>query len=223
METDRDTRIDSPAMKGILYLGALILVLAGCGSQPHVESTVNVGAGGLCNFVLDWREDVYYPEPVAALPARAGSLGFAGAPSCRDILGGETGASRAVEVEQIAGIDPRLAIAAFADPHHGYFAAGTFVQLPSHPLHVFLVQKRALKRCTTARRVVGTVTRNVESLTLRLDGGRAVRVLVDPRTRVAGLSRDGFPYVALGRRVAVATVRCGGELVARRIAPVGSA
>jgi Domain of unknown function (DUF5666) len=167
--------------------------------------------------VLAWHETVYYSETVAALPARGASLGLAGAPACRDALGGEAGASRAVEVSSIAGVDPRLAIAALDDAQHGYFAAGYFVQLPSHPLHPYVVEPPA---CANGSRVslVGIVERNAGSLTLR---GR--RVLVDSRTRIEQLSRDGLPYVGVGRKVAVEALLCRGRLVARRISPAGSA
>jgi hypothetical protein len=161
---------------------------------------------------------VYYSASIAALPARGESLGLAGAPACRDALGGEAGASRAVEVSSIGGVDPRLAIAALDDARHGYFAAGYFVQLPSHPLHAFLLQPGP--GCVRGRPVslAGTVERNAGSLTLR---GR--RVLVDARTRIEHLLRDGLPYVGVGRKVAVEAVSCHGELVARRISPAGSA
>jgi hypothetical protein len=46
------------------------------------------------------------------------------------VLGGENGASRAVDVTEIAGIDPRVAIAVFGDWDHAYVAAGHSLRLP---------------------------------------------------------------------------------------------
>jgi hypothetical protein len=106
-------------MRRIVYLGCLVLLTAGCGASRHVESRTPP-----CRAAITWHETFYYAKPVAALPARGEGLGPAGVPSCIDVLGGETGASRAVEVSAIAGIDPRVAIAVFGDWDHAYVAAG---------------------------------------------------------------------------------------------------
>ena len=69
-------------------------------------------------------ETFYYGRTVVALPVRGGSLGPAGIPTCTDVLGGENGASRAVDVSRVGGIDPRVALAVTGDGHHLYVAAG---------------------------------------------------------------------------------------------------
>jgi hypothetical protein len=196
-------------MRQILYLSCLVLLSSGCSSASHALRSAPIA--GVCGSDLVWHDRIYYAEPVVALPARAGNLGIAGVPSCPDVLGGETGASRAVDVIGLAGVNPNLALAVADDARHGYFAAGYFVQLPSHPLHVVLADEARV--CAGPRlRLVGKVERNVGSLALR---GRVVRV--DARTRIEGLSRNGLPYVGVGREVAVRAVRCGSGLVARRI------
>jgi hypothetical protein len=52
-------------------------------------------------------------------------------------------------------------------------------------------------------------------------GGQAVDVYVDVHTRITGLSRHGLPYIGKGQRVRIDAVRCGRELLARRIAAPG--
>jgi hypothetical protein len=212
METDRVTRIDSPAMRRILYVCCLVLLSSGCASASNAPRSTPIA--GVCGSDLVWHDRIYYAESVVGLPARAESLGVAGVPSCPDVLGGETGASRAVDVIGLAGVSPNLALAVADDAQHGYFAAGYFVQLPSHPLHFVLAAAPPECRGPVSLRLVGRVERNVGSLALR---GRVV--LVDARTRIAGLSRGGLPYVGVGRDVAVSAVRCGSSLVARGIEP----
>jgi hypothetical protein len=119
METERVTRIESPAMRRILYVGCLGLVCAACGSTAGVQRRVPP-----CRSAITWHETLYYAEWFAALPARGAALGPAGVPTCTDVLGGENGASRAVEATEIAGVDPRIAITVFGDWHHAYVAAG---------------------------------------------------------------------------------------------------
>ena len=77
-----------------------------------------------CRSAITWHEQLYYPHRVVAMPARGNSLGQAGVPSCTDVFGGENGASRAVDVSELAGVDPRVAIAVFGDWDHAYVAAG---------------------------------------------------------------------------------------------------
>jgi hypothetical protein len=106
-------------MKGIFYVACLAVLCAACGSTQRAQ-TRTPG----CRAAITWHETFYYAKPFAALPARGASLGPAGVPSCRDVLGGETGASRAVVATELAGVDPRVAIAVFGDWNHAYVAAG---------------------------------------------------------------------------------------------------
>ena len=126
METERVTRIESPSMRRILYVGCLALLCAACGSTQRVQTRTP-----RCRAAITWHETFYYAKRFATLPARGTSLGPAGVPSCTDVLGGENGASLAVEASRIAGIDPRVAIAVTGDGHHAYVAAGRSVPLPA--------------------------------------------------------------------------------------------
>jgi hypothetical protein len=116
----------SSAIRRIVALGGVLLLCAACGSTKDVV----VKRSPLCRAVITWHEHLYFPRRVAALPARREILGVAGVPSCTDVLGGENGASRAVEVRRIAGIDPRVAIAVADDREHAYIAAGHSLRLP---------------------------------------------------------------------------------------------
>jgi Family of unknown function (DUF6281) len=106
-------------MRWIVYLGCLAAACAACGSTVHVQARTP-----RCRAAITWHETFYYSRTFAALPARGAALGPAGVPTCTDVLGGENGASRAVDVTEIAGVDPRVAIAVFGDWHHAYVAAG---------------------------------------------------------------------------------------------------
>ena len=125
METERVTRIESPSMRRILYVGCLALLCAACGSTQRVQTRTP-----RCRAAITWHETFYYAKRFATLPARGASLGPAGVPSCTDVLGGETGASRAVEVSEIAGVKPSVAIAVSGDRNHAYVAAGRSFRLP---------------------------------------------------------------------------------------------
>jgi hypothetical protein len=112
-------------MSRILYLACLALLCGACGSTVRAQSRTPP-----CRAAVTWHETFYYAKSFSGLPARGASLGKAGVPSCTDVLGGETGASRAVDVSELAGIDPRVAIAVFGDWDHAYVAAGHSLRLP---------------------------------------------------------------------------------------------
>ena len=105
-------------------LACAVFLAAACGSTTERAKRVPP-----CRSAITWNETLYYPREVFALPARGAALGPAGVPSCTDVLGGENGASLAVDVSSIAGIDPRVAIAVTGDGHHAYVAAGHFLRL----------------------------------------------------------------------------------------------
>jgi hypothetical protein len=64
----------------------------------------------------------YLGTTPAEPPIQGRKLGFGGVPSCPDVLGGETGASRAVEVRTLIGVDPRTAVTVAGDNLHVYLA-----------------------------------------------------------------------------------------------------
>jgi hypothetical protein len=107
-------------MRGIVAGACVVLLSAGCGTARQAA----VKRVPPCRSAITWHENLYYPQRVVDLHLRLVSLGLAGVPSCTDVLGGENGASRAVDVTEIAGIDPRVAIAVFGDRDHAYVAAG---------------------------------------------------------------------------------------------------
>ena len=206
-------------MRQILYLCCLVLACAGCSSASHSLHVTHVS--GLCGSDLIWHDRAYYAVPVEGLPASGEPLGVGGVPSCTDVLGGETGASRAVEVSALAGIEPKLAVGVVDEPRRGYVAAGYFVQLPTHPLHFVLAERTPECGGSHRLRLVGYVERNDGSLTLQAASGDTVVLLVGSRTRILGLSRGGLPYVGLGRKIQVEAVRCAGHrLLALRVIPV---
>jgi len=49
-------------------------------------------------------------------------LGLGGVPSCPDVLGGESGASRAVVIRSLVGVDPGRAVTVDGDDLHVYVA-----------------------------------------------------------------------------------------------------
>jgi hypothetical protein len=71
-----------------------------------------------------WHGVRYLGRTPAEPPIPGRSLGAGGVPSCTDILGGETGASRAVEVRTLVGVDPRVALTVVGDRLHAYLLAG---------------------------------------------------------------------------------------------------
>jgi uncharacterized protein DUF6281 len=115
-------------MRRILYLGCLVVLCGGCGSSSKGAPTPEARAA--CGFVVTWHGAVYYGRTFRALPPQGRRIGVAGVPSCRDALGGETGASRAVEVRRLVGIDPGVAIAVDGDTLHAYLARRGSAVLP---------------------------------------------------------------------------------------------
>jgi uncharacterized protein DUF6281 len=113
-------------MRRILPLCWVVVLSAGCGSTELLA----VKRVPPCRSVVTWHQRLYYPREVAALPVTGENLGPGGVPSCKDALGGENGASRAVDIVRIGGIDPSVAIAVFGDGHHAYVAAGRSLRLP---------------------------------------------------------------------------------------------
>jgi hypothetical protein len=113
-------------MRRILPLCWVVVLSAGCGSTEQLA----VKRVPPCRSVVTWHERLYYPRAVVALPVTGENLGPGGVPSCTDALGGENGASRAVDVVRIGGIDPNVAVAVFGDGHHAYVAAGRSLRLP---------------------------------------------------------------------------------------------
>jgi hypothetical protein len=75
-----------------------------------------------CDLAVLWHGKRYLGRTPAKPPIQGRSLGAGGVPSCPDVLGGETGASRAVEVRTLIGTDPRTAVTVAGDDLHVYLA-----------------------------------------------------------------------------------------------------
>lgn len=102
-----------------MTLASLALLVAGCSSAARPSSS-----DGSCASRLVWQGTVYYGRWFAKpLPPSTLVLGTAARPTCRDRLGGEAGASLAVEVRRIAGIDPSRAIARADESRHAAYVA----------------------------------------------------------------------------------------------------
>lgn len=219
-----------------IVTAACLVLCASCSSGPPHEGA---SAGGSCTARITWHGAVYYGERFPSrLPATL-ALGIGGRPTCKDSNGGEAGASTAVEVRRLAGVDPRVAVAVRGEREHAYLAAGYFLELPSHPLHGAIEWSRRssneLIGCARSpeMRIEGTIRYGPSPL-LEVSGrdrvarryvGSEALLFVDARTRVERLSRNGLPYVAQGTEVAVDAVGCLArdgtlaKLVPRRIAP----
>lgn len=215
---------------------ACLLLCAGCSSGSSHD---RISAGGSCAARITWHGAVYYGERFPSrLPATL-ALGTGGRPTCRDSNGGEAGASTAVEVRRLAGVDPRVAVAVRGEREVAYLAAGYFLELPSHPLHGAIEwSPRSLNELSgcarpLAMQVEGTIRYGPSPMldvserdrVARRYVGSEVLLFVDAHTRVERLSRNGLPYVAQGAAVAVDAVGCLmrdgklAKLVPRRIAP----
>ena len=213
-------------MRWILTAASAAVVCSGCGAGKE-----HALAPPTCAARITWNGHVYFGETFAKVPPATLMLGTGGRPTCADANGGEAGASQAVEVRRMIGVDPRVAVAVEGEREHAYLARGYFVQLPSHPLHRALGRfqrtRSELEGCATTRRLAfrGTV-RSDTGATLAVRRGRRETVLfVDAFTRFQGLDRNGLPYVEPGERIAVGAVECRGrdgrlhKTVPRRIAP----
>jgi hypothetical protein len=102
-------------------LAGLAVLCLGCDSgSRRATPTPPPVAPPRCDLAVVWH-GVRYLATTPAAPFYAGrSLGAGGAPSCVDVIGGETGASRAVEVRTLVGVDPRLAVTVVGDRLHVY-------------------------------------------------------------------------------------------------------
>jgi hypothetical protein len=107
-------------MGRIVTAACVVLLCLGCDSGTRRVSPRPVASTPRCDLAVLWHGRRYFGETEAPNPGR--SLGAGGVPSCPDVLGGETGASRAVEVRTLIGTDPRTAVTVAGDNLHVYFA-----------------------------------------------------------------------------------------------------
>jgi hypothetical protein len=108
----------------ILTAACLVLLCLGCDSGPKRASPQPVAAPHSCRLAVVWHGVRYLGTTPNEPPIPGRSLGAGGVPSCIDVLGGETGASRAVEVRTLVGVDPRVALTVAGDRLHVYLPGG---------------------------------------------------------------------------------------------------
>jgi hypothetical protein len=107
-------------MRRIVTAACLALLCVGCDSGAKRVAPSPPVAKPRCNLAVVWHGVRYVATTPRMAFYKGRSLGAGGAPSCIDVLGGETGASRAVEVRTLVGVDPRLAVTVVGDRLHVY-------------------------------------------------------------------------------------------------------
>jgi hypothetical protein len=113
-------------MGRILTAACVVLLCLGCDSGTKRVSPRPVVSRPHCDLAVLWHGRRYLGTTSAEPPNPGRSLGAGGAPSCPDVLGGETGASRAVEVRTLIGTDPRIAVTVAGDNLHIYRSGRRF-------------------------------------------------------------------------------------------------
>ena len=166
-------------------------------------------AAASCALVVVWHDAAYFEAvPSVLRPSPGRRLAGAVAPGCND-TGGDPPAPTRVAARAIAGVSPA---AALLYGHRILVAIGYFPRA----------------RQTAPCRIAGPVTLTTRAhpapafLTVGSSSAKQpVDVYVDDHTHILGLSRHDLPYIGEGQRVRIDAVRCGAELLARRIVPAG--
>ena len=194
-------------------LGAIVAALVAGGIL------VTVARGDSCPITLRWNDDLYTSvEARFAVLEAGGAVGDARMPDCT--AGGRCApAEETVAAFEIPGV-PRGA-ALLAPDYYGLFvAAGTFPQLPDHPLHeaVYGLPSRPSFRrgCGAVFDVEGTVNLvdplriDVERSELELsEEDEGVWLEVDSGTRTHGFDRTGIATLEPGDDILVRARLCG--------------
>jgi hypothetical protein len=109
-------------MRRILTAACVALLCVGCGSGAKRVSPQPLVPKPRCDLAVLWHGARYKGREPAEPPIHGHKLGLGGVPSCPDVLGGETGASRAVVVRTLVGVDPGRAVTVAGDDLHVYVA-----------------------------------------------------------------------------------------------------
>jgi hypothetical protein len=215
---------------GILALGAVVSMAAGAAVPDRAL------AG--CAVAVVWHDTSYFQSfgRGQAPPADPGRrLHGAVAPGCND-TGGATPSPTSVGARAIRGVPTAVAILSHGGIliAPGYFpqAAGFPLIRPGAPVEdetrncrlgaPLTLSGRALP--DTGRLNLGDVR---SSRRLRLSGDEFIGLVIDGRTQLTGLIRDGIPYVGNGQAVRIEGQFCrvpgsvGPVVIARRIAAAG--
>jgi hypothetical protein len=106
-------------MGRILTVACIALLSLGCGSASKRAPPSPITRPG-CGLAVVWHGVRYLGSTPAKTPIPGRRLGPGGVPRCADVLGGETGASLAVEVRTLVGVDPSVAVTVAGDRLHVY-------------------------------------------------------------------------------------------------------
>jgi len=109
-------------MRRILTAACVALLCVGCDSGAKRVSPQPLVPKPRCDLAVLWNGARYTGREPAEPPIHGHKLGRGGVPSCPDVLGGETGASRAVVVRTLVGVDPGRAVTVAGDDLHVYVA-----------------------------------------------------------------------------------------------------
>jgi hypothetical protein len=107
-------------MGRILTAACVALLCTACASGANRATPSPAVPKPRCDLAVVWHGMRYLATTPAEPFYKGRRLGTGGVPSCIDVLGGETGASRAVEVSTLVGIDPRVAVTVVGDRVHVY-------------------------------------------------------------------------------------------------------
>jgi hypothetical protein len=206
-------------------LFALTLVVA----ATPVFAARPQAARASCAAVIVWHDTAYFGYSTSgARPHSAPGPRVRGTvqPACND-TGGGAGSPTPVNARAFAGVPPQVALL-----WNGgiYVPAGEFPQLSGFPIRFGLVDDET-RTCRVTAHV--TVSGHVlpapgevdladvrSTRPLRLFDHR-LSVLVDVHTRIAGLDRNGVPYIGRLQAVRIDALRCGHMIVATRVVPAG--
>jgi hypothetical protein len=202
-----------------LPLIVLALALAGCGSS----SGGRAGHASACAAAVSYHGMLYVAiGHHRHLPARRARLAGGRVPRCADHEGAAT-RDQPVDLRRLGGISPAVAVYARAPFPGVYVNAGSFAELPGHPLHKAIYGSArkpvwALRgRVCAVRGTVADVGLGMRVRTAR----RKVRfVHVDVRTRIVGFRHGGTPVLRAGDHVFVAGRCARADVLAQRIRPL---
>ena len=180
-----------------------------------------VALGDSCPVTIRWKDTVYTDLTARfAAPERGAPLDGATIPDCT--AGGRCAPpEEEVVAFELAGVPTEVAVLVPEYFDGLFIAAGTFPELPGHPLHeaVFGRPSRPDYRqgCGAAFRLEGTVNLasplriDVSGSEVELDEDEGTWLVVDSRTRVDGFDRNGIATLEPGDEIVVRAQACEGH------------
>jgi hypothetical protein len=191
-------------MKRVTLLAPLACLVAGCGGgSTHVSASGEAA----CAAAVVRGGVTYYGTIVRRGVPRGASAGTGELPPCRDTNVASTEPAQTVDLDSIQGVDPELAVLVSSQPRTVYVAAGTFPQLPGHPLHALLYGSPAQPNerrpwCDLSRTVEVDGVAEWAFASIVLHDGRDP-IFVDARTHFTG-----EPRVKAGEPVKIRALEC---------------